>query len=148
MRTIHVSVCIHVSAYIVVVLLVARWQVFNSRRLAEAMASDASRSNNILGLEFYNILSLLVLKLLEHCSAHFHTYCLFCLLWMRLYQDPSRKESVFFKTYLTVVNTAEMPPLKTFFTAAECFQCFFKTHTSRGTSEQSTYNTSSLGNRL
>lgn len=77
--------------------------------LLGAMTSDASRSNNIQGVEFYNIPSLLVLKPLEHCSAHFHTYCLFCLLWMHLHQDPSRKESVFFKTYLTVVNTAEMP---------------------------------------
>lgn len=77
--------------------------------LLRAMTSDASQSNNIQGVEFYNNPSLLVLKQSEHCSAHFHTYCLFCLLWMHLYQDPSRKESVFFKTYLTVVNTAEMP---------------------------------------
>lgn len=77
--------------------------------LLGAMTSDASQSNNIQGVVFYNIPSLLVLKPLEHCSAHFHTYCLFCLLWMHLYQDPSQKESVFFKTYLAVVNTAEMP---------------------------------------
>lgn len=100
--------------------------------LLGAMTSDASQSNNIQGVVFYNIPSLLVLKPLEHCSAHFHTYCLFCLLWMHLYQDPSQRESVFFKTYLTVVNTAEMPLWNDFSQQQNVFSAFFKhTHLQR-----------------
>lgn len=52
--------------------------------LLGAMKSDVLQSNDIQGEVFYDITSLLILELMEHCSAHFHTYCLFCLLWMQL----------------------------------------------------------------
>lgn len=131
-HTVHASVCTWIS-FVIVLLFPLRGE--HSLILGGslgAMTSDASQSNNIQGVDFYNIPSLLVLKPLEHCSAHFHTYCLFCLLWMHLYQDPSQKESVFFKTYLTAVNTAEMPLWSDFSQRQNVFCAFLKhTHLQR-----------------
>lgn len=94
-----------------------------------ATRRDMSHSSNIQGLGFYSTLTVLRLKLLEHCSAHFHTYCLFCLLRMLLYKDPSLKGSVFFKPYLTAVNTAEMPLWSD--SSHRCSVLFLNTHLQR-----------------
>lgn len=150
--TVHtVSLSVSLCVFVLLFFLLQGDKSLIPGGLLGARTSDASQNNNIQGKEFLQHPLSVGIEAFRHCSAHFHTYCLFCLLWMHLYQDPSRKESVFFKTNLAVVNTAEMPLWSDFSQRQNVFSAFLKhthTNTSRGAQEQSTYNTASLGNRL
>lgn len=83
--------------------------------LLGAETTDASQNNNIQGGGAEGGLVLHSISLCAGIKGPWYSALLIFIhidfavcFWMHLYQEPSEKESVFFKKYLTVVDTAEM----------------------------------------
>ena len=122
--------------------------------LLRAMTGDASRSNNIQGGRIFTTSpSLLVLKPLGTLHPlifiHIASSVFFGCTSSEIHHG--RKKKVFSLRRISPYSQHcwKCPLWSDFSQRQNVFQGFFKhTHTSRGTQEQSTYNTGSLGNRL
>lgn len=109
-RMVHISIRVYPRVCIVAPRPLWRDESLIPRGLLAAMTSDPFQNNNIQNVGFLQHPPVSPLKTLRHWPRSFsYILPLLSSLEAPSTKNPSRKESVFFKTNLTVVNTTEMP---------------------------------------